>query len=947
MSILQTEHGTSEFKVRADAGVDLQPYIDTIHLAAVETLRSIPNAQIVAAGRRALKTVIEHSRHSSQTAAILDVAHMTEEAFEAALAVPAEHSVRVGHHVAAIVADLSRTVDALDRHDDPSSIVTHARSLLNSVPRGEQQHDLIEIDLNDRDQLARLLEASTSSGSSTPASGDVASDTTELRARFTQFAGHAEQLLESAEDVEMIDRLLESLVALQTSAAENGIEDVGRVVACAVRVVESHRSAGESLPLDAVELLVACRRIIPMILERLDDPSSVSHAVDALVDQSTFVLMELRRGTRPLGNLWPEPDDSEYQAIARAETADSFTVPDHSCQNGIPKPAPFESNGATVNGRKPDESTPSAGEHSYPAVDTAALEASGATIRVPVDVIEDLMQRAGELAVRSGGSNQRARKVLGVSQDINSIADRLRYLVRAWNDGKYREDDVRHQLSEITADLGLASSDLEHTRIDQISVAQRQSDVRARLDESIARLRSVPLKMITDPLIDFAANVAREFSREVQLRVEGASTTVDALHAEALSDALQQLVLNAVEHGIEHREIRERGGKSRQGLIRIRATRDGSQTVIHVIDDGAGIDPSEVLRKAEAAGYRVPQRGVTRDRVLQYIFFPGFTTREGYTAEDSGTGLDRVSDAVSGASGSVIVHSEPGSGTAFTLRLPVTSMEMQATIVSVSSERYAIPAAQIEVVQSSRVEKVESRVDGYHARVDGDMLPATDLGALLNVRSHHHVQNEHGTYLRVSYDNEQWLLRVDRVQEPEAVSLLPLGREFHHITGAVGSTVLASGESALVLDIAQVLDTSNRRGRRSSRQTASLTRVPFALVTDDSTSVRRELCAYLENDGWRVVEARDAFEARELLETVAPDLVVVDLDLPAHGGFQIAHAARNRSHMPVIGLSSRDDPDVHKRAESLTIDAHLFKPLDPDQLKEILERISSEQQDHS
>ncbi|MEX2425341.1 MAG: response regulator [Thermomicrobiaceae bacterium] len=512
--------------------------------------------------------------------------------------------------------------------------------------------------------------------------------------------------------------------------------------------------------------------------------------------------------------------------------------------------------------------------------------------------------------------------------------------MRAWQDGKYQTTQVEQLLTEISADLILAAGDLEHARNDFLSASERQADVRERLEETISALRSMPLKTITDPVEHSFRELAKSFGKEATLRIEGASNVVDAVHAEQLKEMFRHLITNALEHGIESSDARQALGKSAKGLIRIRARRDGSQTVIQVIDDGAGMSESTILDRAEASGYPVPRRDMTRDRVLQYIFLPGFTTKTPPSGVDIGMGLDYVSDAVSRMGGVITVQSEPGQGTAFTVRMPVALMTLPATIVAVSSERYALPAASISIVAAEEITEIEELSDGYRARIGDRHLVAIDLGALLGVRSHHHVRSERGQFIKVGSDDEQWLLRVDRVLDDEPITLQPAGREYIHLNGVVALSRLHSGEDALVLDIVQLLEASSGRSRRLSRQTASLSRVPFALVSDDSISVRRQITGHLEQSGWRVVEARDAFEARELLENVSPELIVVDLDLPAHGGFQIVQSSRNLSTAPaIIGLTAREDSDVRSRVQSFKIDECLTKPLDLDQLDNAMERV--------
>jgi chemosensory pili system protein ChpA (sensor histidine kinase/response regulator) len=367
-------------------------------------------------------------------------------------------------------------------------------------------------------------------------------------------------------------------------------------------------------------------------------------------------------------------------------------------------------------------------------------------------------------------------------------------------------------------------------------------------------------------------------------------------------------------------------------LIRVRAYRDGSQGVIQVVDAGAGIEDRAVLRLAALFGYPVSSKGTTRERALQYIFLPGFTTRAANGDHAGGLGLDAVSGAVAEAEGSVTVHSELGRGTMFTLRLPVMTMVVPSIVVAVSGERFAVPQDQATVVERERVTRIDIVEGGYEARVDDQAWPAADLGALLGLRSPHHVQSDFGQFLELLQDGRRWLVRVDRVLTKEPITIQPVERQQRQVPGVVGGSTLSSSEQALVLELYQVLDGSAWRGRRPARQTASLAHVPFALVVDDSISVRRKIAQQLEAHGWRVVEARDAFEAREYLESVVPELLLVDLDLPAHGGLQVIRAARNLDDALVIGLQSRDDDESRQRARSLGVKSYLVKPVEPEQL---------------
>jgi chemotaxis protein histidine kinase CheA len=422
----------------------------------------------------------------------------------------------------------------------PSLTLQHARSVLTSIPR-QNRTDVVEIDLSNREQLARLLESTPSATGSDQATGaaePVQVRPGDVQSAFACFADFVERLLEDFEDNTTLEGLIASLEALRARSVAAGFGQIDRIVPCALRVIESHHSAGQALPLDAVEFIVACRRLIPMILESLDEPDRFSHAVDALVDQSSFVLLELRRGTRPLANLWPEPDETEYAEINAMTPAPDAPKPEIATGGATHedpvRPSDSVAPDATIvpvsAGLSSSAKQTGYFDHRLPSCPVEHDDTP--TLRIGASDLDEVMYLMTQLMVQSGGQHQRSRRLGVAIQDIAGTGDRMRYLLRAWSEGSLDAGDVTRQLEEITADLGLAAKEMDQLRGEFDAVADQQERIQAELNGSIARLRTVPLAVFLPDLERAVAEYAARFEKRARFQVQGDQVELDLLHAD-------------------------------------------------------------------------------------------------------------------------------------------------------------------------------------------------------------------------------------------------------------------------------------------------------------------------------------------------------------------------------------------------------------------------------
>jgi chemosensory pili system protein ChpA (sensor histidine kinase/response regulator) len=563
-----------------------------------------------------------------------------------------------------------------------------------------------------------------------------------------------------------------------------------------------------------------------------------------------------------------------------------------------------------------------------------------ARTRIDAGAFEQVTRLTDELVVRAGGGPQRSRRFGQTVQDIAIAGDRLGGLL-----DRLRTGDnvlaVTRELAEIVSDLSISAADLDHIRIETDAADQRLGQVVSRLAEWKRSLHLTPVSAFGLNAERAVRGLTQRQGKSAAFVLEGGDELVDAAFIEPLNSALLHLIRNAIDHGIEAPSMRRSAGKPPRGTLRLSARRDGACILLEVSDDGAGIDEQRVLEQAFESGYPLPDEGLTRDRALQLLFLPGFSLRPVASSPPvKGHGLDVVGQLVAGMKGTVSIDSEVGRGTTVTIRLPLALPTTSSAVVTVAGEHFALPFVNVQVVPTSVVHRIQQKGTTFLADLGQVHVPIVDLGSLLGLRAGHHVRDEGGTILRVQQPGAHWLVKVDDVLGVQDIELGEVANPSGQFSGVVGSATLVSGEPALVLDLDQLLDARRTSRRRKGRYTATLTSVPFALVADMSITSRRGLTQVLDQAGWRAVEARDGLDAWDLLESILPDLLVIDLDLPLLDPFQVIRAAKSGDAIPVIALVTNINPELRAKALNAGVDVVLLKPVNYDDLITSLEALN-------
>ena len=316
--------------------------------------------------------------------------------------------------------------------------------------------------------------------------------------------------------------------------------------------------------------------------------------------------------------------------------------------------------------------------------------------------------------------------------------------------------------------------------------------------DSALQLRMVKIGATFGRFQRVVHDVAREIGKDIRLVLSGEDVELDKTLVERIGDPLTHLVRNAIDHGIEAPEVRRQRGKPLQGTVALNAFHDSGSIVIEVGDDGGGLQRERIIARATERGLLGPDHKASDSEVFALIFEPGFSTASEVTSlSGRGVGMDVVKRNIEALRGSITIDSEAGRGTTVRVRLPLTLAIMDCMLVTVASSRFAIPLGTIE-------ECVEYVPEGPRGFVDlrGEVLPTVALRELFRL---HGAVPRRESVLVVRHAGQRAGLVVDSLQGQCQAVIKPLSPVFGGISCLSGSTVLGSGDVALILDIPALL----------------------------------------------------------------------------------------------------------------------------------------------
>ncbi|KAB0566752.1 hybrid sensor histidine kinase/response regulator [Pseudomonas palleroniana] len=598
----------------------------------------------------------------------------------------------------------------------------------------------------------------------------------------------------------------------------------------------------------------------------------------------------------------------------------------------------------------------------------AAVDPAADMVKISADLLDDLVNLAGETSILQGRIEQQVNDARVALNEVETTIERMRDQLRRLEtetQGRilshqqaeaerlgYEEFDPlemdRHSqlqqlsraLSESAFDLLDLKETLDRRNQDAHNLLQQQARINTELQEGLMRTRMVPFERMLPRLKRIVRQVAEELGKDVEFVVGNAEGEMDRNVLERMVAPLEHMLRNAVDHGLESREVRLLAGKPEKGRITLDLTHEGGDIVFDMRDDGAGVPLDAVRRKAIKRGLLAPQQEMSDRDVLQFILQPGFSTAEKITQiSGRGVGMDVVHEEVRQLGGSMVIDSTPGMGVHFRIRLPFTVSVNRALMVQCADDQYAIPLNTIEGL----VRVLPHELAGHYQQdppsyeYAGQRYELFYLGDLLHTGARPKLLGQYQPVpvLLVQCNERHVAVHVDAMAGTREIVVKALGPQFAGVQGLSGATILGDGRVVLIIDLlahirarqpalpAQVVDAPLVLNDPLKK------RPLLVLVVDDSVTVRKVTSRLLERNGMNVLTAKDGIDAIAVLEEHTPDLMLLDIEMPRMDGFEVAMQVRNDPRLmrlPIIMITSRTGQKHRDRAMAIGVNDYLGKP---------------------
>lgn len=314
----------------------------------------------------------------------------------------------------------------------------------------------------------------------------------------------------------------------------------------------------------------------------------------------------------------------------------------------------------------------------------------------------------------------------------------------------------------------------------------------------------VPIESVVQKFPRMIRDLSKKLNKKMELYMTGEDTELDRTVVDQIGDPLQHLLRNSADHGLENAEIRKKRGKPETGSIHLNAFQEGNNVIIEVSDDGNGIDTETVKNKAIERGLITPEQGETlsQKEIIDFLFMPSFSMAKKISdISGRGVGLDVVKSNIEALGGDVEVKSVLGEGSKFIVRLPLTLAIIQALMVEVRGEKYAISLGSIETIEEIMAEEIKYVQTKEVIHIRGMVIPLIRLDQLLDCEPEE-KERDSFTVIVVRKGDKSAGLIVDELNGQQEIVIKSLGKYINNSSKIIsGATVLGDGEVALILDV--------------------------------------------------------------------------------------------------------------------------------------------------
>ena len=572
-------------------------------------------------------------------------------------------------------------------------------------------------------------------------------------------------LEKSPDNMELLNSIFRSIHTVKGASSFLGFELLVKITHKTEDVLNRLRKGEFQVAAEIMDVILEAVDLIKLLVNDIRNGEIVERDLDYVIDKlQPYISGNFAEATV----LAQPPQDTSTAAAPVAEETSSpagETVAAAVEPETRPEPV-FSTPTPPPAAAKPAPSKPAAGR-------TEEL-ADNTTVRIDVKRLDDLMNQVGEI-----------------------VLERNRIL----------QMNVDYQTRENMVNFGDEFGKL----------AKRIDFVTSELQMQVLKIRMIPVEKVFKKFPRIVRNLSRDLGKEVELEIIGEETELDRSVVDEIGDPLIHLIRNALDHGLEQPEERVAAGKSRTGKVVLSATHEGNQIIISIKDDGRGIDPEKLARKAIDKGLVTEDQvaGMSQKEILDLIFLPGFSTKEKATdLSGRGVGMDVVRTNIRKLNGIIELRSEVGAGSEIILKLPLTLAIIQSLLVEVEHEVYSIPLA--AVLETLKVDNSSFHYIGGQEvlKLRESVLPLMRLQRVFGVAERSEKSSQ--SYIVVIGVAEKRIgLIVTRLLGQQEVAIKSLGKYLAKAPGIAGSTIMGDGRVALIIDPAGIIEMDDSGGMGS------------------------------------------------------------------------------------------------------------------------------------
>ncbi len=380
------------------------------------------------------------------------------------------------------------------------------------------------------------------------------------------------------------------------------------------------------------------------------------------------------------------------------------------------------------------------------------------------------------------------------------------------SENKKNHQSIRVDIEKLDLLMNMVSELVIHrTRLEQLSQGYKSADIHETLEQVgrstsdiqdlVMKIRMLPLEIVFNRFPRMIRDLSLELDKDMEFIIEGAETELDRTVIDEIGEPLIHLIRNAADHGIEEKYIREGMGKKPHGTIKLIAYQEGTKAVIKVEDDGAGLNLEKIAKKAESMG--IATTNMTKKEIENLIFIEGFSTNDQVTdLSGRGVGMDVVRTKISSLGGTIEVSSEAGAGTSFIIKLPLTLQIIQALLVKVHEETFAISLGYIDRVINFKKELLRTSKEREMVLYRDSVIPLIRLNKILELDDKYEGKQ---FVIIVKIGERTAGLLVDTLLGQKEIVIKPLGRTLNTMKEYIGATILGDGLVTLILDAAALI----------------------------------------------------------------------------------------------------------------------------------------------